>query len=668
MTAALSPTSSSLLLAVATVTLLASLSPSRCCSAFRMMTTTKSTGMAGISSREHHREQWAPGGRRHRSLVPSPPLSSTSRRPRRGGASLLPPGMSSTDVDNKDDDDDDTGRTSSSSAATATKFFELDDAFADDGTNVVGTKFFGGSSVKDELYVPEEEEMALVLQGVIDDDGGDDDARRRARRSEYRRFEDPNAFGDALAGRVGMALQFAINRILYDDDGSSSGGVASWTEDPSMTWSTPFPKSVKSGGGTPLSGLAASKSFYNRLDVAIISANTIEGMTTTTTTTTTAAGGCAVVKVRWDVGAVWPNLWESRVLLTGTSVLTIRDDDGYGGGFVLLDQRDVLDGGGDVVGALSSQLPPRFWDVYHIGMTPSAELDPRFDSPPPPPPLPLSLSSSGKMTNEHGGKKTRGLFSNYRLSYLPPRLVIEPSLVDVNGRDGRVAQALPNHAFTTAIKTMGPNKERFVPVTPVEVSISKAVVNDDGEGREGEVGSGSLVRWTIPIPPEFASRIALPLPAIDDDNDDDDENGESDDGRGGVKGGESPSLSITTKGKKKFTPPYTPGRTKRPPPTPPSSLSCTYTLRPTRLVATLPYAGNPQDEEVTTLRRRLYSEAVERDGHVPKLDPITGRPIFFFWMNDAKACFTRDGGLGMAVYEWRAGWSKSNEVGIELEP
>jgi hypothetical protein len=270
----------------------------------------------------------------------------------------------------------------------------------------------------------------------------------------------------------------------------------------------------------------------------------------------------------------------------------------------------------------------------------------------------MSSSSSGKITNERGGKKTRGLFSNYRLSYLPPRLVMVPSLVDANGRDGRAAQALPNHAFTTAIKTMGPNKERFVPVTPVEVSISKAMSDDDG----GE-GGGSLVRWTVPVPPEFASRIALPLPAIGDDDDDDD-----DDDREGGTGVESPPLAITASGRKRFTPPYTPGRTNRPPPIPPSSPSCEYALRPTRLVATLPYAGNPQDEDVTTLRRRLYSEAVERDGHVPKLDPDTGRPIFFFWMNDAKACFTRVGGLGMAVYEWRAGWSKSNEIGIELEP
>jgi hypothetical protein len=553
---------------------------------------------------------------------------------------------------------------SSSSAATAVKFFELDDAFADDGTNVVGTKFFGGSSVKDELYIPEEEEMALVLQGVI----VEEEDQRRGGPTDYHRFEDGNAFGDDFAGRVGAALQSAINRVLYDDDDDDdddddAGASALWTEDPSMGWTTPFPRR---GGprGTPLVELAASRAFYNRLDVAIISAITLER----TTTTGGGGGGTAAVEVRWDVGAVWPNPWESRVLLTGTSVLTVREEGGGAGGggacggFVLLGQRDVLDGGGDIVGALSSQLPPRFWDVYHIGMTPSAELDPRLNSPPTSSSRSLSTSSSsGKEMNERGGGKRGGPFSAYRLSYLPPRLVIEPSLVDSNGRDGRAAQALPNHAFTTAIKTMGPNKDRFVPASPVEVSISK--VADDGGG---EGGGGSLVRWTVPVPPEFASRIVLPLPAIGGEDVDDDDDGGGGGGGGEASGG-SPPLGITTT-RKKFTPPYTPGRTSRPPPTPPASLSCGYALRPTRLVATLPYAGNPQDQEVTRLRKRLYDEAVERDGHVPKLDPVTGRPMFFFWMNDAKACFTRDGGLGMAVYEWRAGWSKSNEVGIELVP
>merc|ERR1712238_600136 len=86
--------------------------------------------------------------------------------------------------------------------------------------------------------------------------------------------------------------------------------------------------------------------------------------------------------------------------------------------------------------------------------------------------------------------------------------------------------------------------------------------------------------------------------------------------------------------------------------------------QPRRLCATLQYGGNPQDEKVTDLRKSLYNQ-VTKDGYKPKL--VNGRPKFFFLQNDAKACFTADGGLGMVVYDWRLELTQSNEVGIELE-
>jgi len=496
------------------------------------------------------------------------------------------------------------------------KFFELEDAFEDDGENVVGTKFFGGNTVKEELYVPEEEERALELQNVIK-------ATQQQQEVEYKRFEDTNAFGDEMAKRVGESLQMAINAILYNEESSSSeGGVASWKEDPSVSWETPFSKSNE-GSSSPLKELASSKSFYNKLDVAILSGNTIKS-----------DGNNHAIEVRWDVGAVWPNPWESRILLTGTSILTVREADDS---LVLLKQLDRLDGkdAKDMVGSLSSQLGPRFWDVYHIGMSPSSEMDPRLDVPP---------SSSTKALSKGNMGRKKGLLSGYNLSYLPPRLVTEPSLVDTNGRAGRTAQALPNHGFTTAIKTMGPNKEDFVPVSPIEITISKV---PDMEG--------STIEWSVPVPPEVASKSVLPLPLLEDEMEDSDDDDDSDSESLAIKNNDTPSNFSS------------PGRIKRPPPNPPQNLGCRYSLRPSRLVATVPYAGNPQDEDVTQLRRQLYQQVVEKDGFKPKLDPVTNRPIFFFWMNDAKACFTRAGGLGMAVYEWRAEWSKSNEIGIELE-
>jgi len=508
---------------------------------------------------------------------------------------------------NKDGDE------SSSDSSTKVKFFELDDAFEDDGENVVGTKFFGGNTLKEELYIPEEEEMALELQKVKSIVTKED--------TEYNRFQDTNAFGDDLARRTAEALQFAINKILYDD--YIDDRVASWKENPSIVWETPFPKTNNAGGNSPLMEMKASQNFYNKLDVAILSAKTIES---------TADAG--LVEVRWDVGAVWPNLWESRVLLTGTSLLSIRDDKDKNS-IMLLKQVDKLDGNKplDIVGSLSSQLPPRFWDVYHIGMSPSAELDPR-----------LTTLSPSQLSTSRGNK---GILSSYTLSHLPPRLVTEPALVDTNGRFGRTAQALPNHGFTTAIKTLGPNKQQFVPVSPIEVSISKV------EGQDG-----SLIKWTVPVPPEFASKAVLPLPVIEEGEDDEEDNVSNDDASA-TSSANTPSKTTSS--------PYSSRNPNTPAPEAPQSLQCNYSLRPPRLVATLPYAGNPQDEEVTELRRQLYKQVVENDGFKPKLDPVTKRPAFFFWMNDAKACFTREGGLGMAVYEWRADWAKANEIGIELE-
>jgi len=483
------------------------------------------------------------------------------------------------------------------------KLFELEEAFEDDGKNVVGTKFFGGSAVKEELYIPEAEERALELQNVEQD----------TVKLEFSRFHDTNAFGDDTSKRVGQALQAAINQILYDE--SDDSFTSCWMEHLALIWETPFSKSKSS----PLTQLAESKTFYNKLDVSILSANTIKS-----------GEFNSIVEVRWDIGAVWPNPWEPRVLLTGTSKLTIQEDDDR---LVLLKQVDELDGkdSKDVIGALLSQLAPRFWDVYHIGMTPPAEIDPRFDVP---------ITSNGLATKTSGNKS---IFSQYKLSYLPPRLMTEPSLLDTNGRTGRTAQALPNHGFTTAIQTMGRWRTKFVPVSPVEVAISKVGDRDASE-----------VKWSIPVPPEFASRAVLPLPALEEIDEGDSDKGDDDENGLAIIKDNVVSKSSSRK-------------LAAPPPNPPQSLKCNYTLRPCRLVATMPYAGNAQDEEVTQLRRQLYQEVVERDGFKPKLNPETNRPQFFFWLNDAKACFTRAGGLGMAVYEWRGKWNKSNEIGIELE-
>ena len=48
------------------------------------------------------------------------------------------------------------------------------------------------------------------------------------------------------------------------------------------------------------------------------------------------------IKSRWEISVIWPNTWESRVLIGGTSALTV-DKESSG---LILSQTDKLDLGG----------------------------------------------------------------------------------------------------------------------------------------------------------------------------------------------------------------------------------------------------------------------------------------------------------------------------------
>jgi len=431
---------------------------------------------------------------------------------------------------------------------------------------VFGAEFFGGNKQKEELFDPVAEDRAAELarqeREAMQLDGG---------KTSYKRFEDTSCFVDDDASDMARRLQAAINGALYDEDEA----VAIYSTSDAFAWTTPFPRAKNSK--TPLDELSNALSFYKRTDVAVVGGRTLPASSSSSEE--------KEMEFRWEISVTWPNFWESRVLLTGTSRVVVDMSS-----LTIVRQSDKLDGGENVVAAIGSQLNPRFWDLYHIGMTPSAELTPR-----------LKPRSDNK----------KGLFSgSYELCEVPPRLVVQPTMLDLGGREESIALLVPNHAFCTIIKTTGPKKQRYIPVSPVEVAISRDA--------EAEV---NRVTWSIPIPPEVLAAASsdgeLPLPAPDQETSSD------------------------------------------------RNAMSTYKLQPRRLVATVPFGGNPQDEEVAKVRKDLY-DSITKDGLKPKLDD-SGRPKFFFWQNDAKACYVADGGLGMAVYEWRPSFVKGNEVGIELE-
>ena len=440
-------------------------------------------------------------------------------------------------------------------------------------TEVYGAKFFGGSAVKEELFDPQVEESATI----------------DAPSYTYSRFQDARAFPDDFARRFAYGLQQLLNSVLYEGSDRTQDALLAHpahtlTYAPNLQWNSPF---RTASSRNPLDEIITALLFYKRLDIAVISSHTLSNTPPFTT----------LLQVRWAISLLWPNILQSRVLLTGVSTINVqtRDQD-----MVILSQTDKLDMGGkdgrDLVDALASQLQPRFWDLYHISATPSAEIMPR----------------------RRTTKNKPNIFSPYTLFEIPPSLVYQTTLLDSGSRNDRYAQYIPNHAFTSFIKTMGPQEQRYVPTSPIEINIRRTT-DQTTTTSSSSSSSSSTITWTIQISPEFISYSStLPLPELGDSDDDD-----------------------------------------------PSPGSSKYMYRPQRLVATIPHGGNPQDVDIADIRKTLYQSVVQ-DGFKPCLDEL-GKPIFFYLQNDVKACFTSDGGLGMAVYEWRPKSFKSNEVGIELE-
>jgi hypothetical protein len=471
---------------------------------------------------------------------------------------------------------------------------------------VVGAQFFGGNKQKEELFDAVAEEQA----GITTMDSAD--------RYLFHRFENRNAFGDETVASVALVLQNQISAVLYEQqpmsvDGSSTTTTSSGSSvaySPNCEWDSPFLQQTNGQTTTrlPLHELQAALDFYNRVDLAITGGST-----------TVQQSPFVVVQLQWELSVVWPAFWEPRVLLLGSSLVTLQQqqqctnnnsDTSSATTMVIVKQQDMLlnsdinnkNSSLDLMTSCLRQILPRFWDMYHIGMTPSAEVSPKLKA------------TSTKLTL--GRRLVRLLpLSKYQLYDLPARLYLQPQLFDLDVREDGNAGIIPNHAFSCVIKTMGPQRQRYVPASPVEVQV--VVVPSDNHGTTGAPPRLSL-QWKIPLSVEYQTLPTLNVPGPNEEAD-----------------------SATEP-------------------------ECQYVWQPPRRVATVSFGGSgPQDSSVPSVRQRLY-ESVVNDGLRPKIDAATGRPVFCFWQNTVKVCYTEEG-LGMAVYEWRPELSASNEVGIELE-
>jgi len=422
---------------------------------------------------------------------------------------------------------------------------------------VEGSQFFGGNKEKEEFFDPVAEAEAGIATFVPDTTSDAVDTIL-PKATTYDRFMDRDAFSDVDVAALAQNLQVQINAALYEgaeipaDVSSQQYTYVS----SALEWTTPLSRKGD-GGLSPLQELEAALEFYRRLDVAVVSGTRVSDST---------------FVLRWTISLAWPIFWEPRVLITGTSEVTVNERK------QITRQVDSLDDT-DLTASIARQVFPRFWDVYHIGMTPSTEVMPK-----------LSVKTSP--------------LAPYKVYDIPPQLVLQPTMKDLGTREDNNAGLIPNHGFSCVVKTMGPQKQRYVPTSPTEVQI-----------RPGSDGNVNL-KWTIPLGVEFLTNPSLLLPQPDQ---------------------ETPE-NIDPDAK--------------------------YVLQPRRQVATVPYAGGPQDVAIASIRKRFFEQIV-KDGLQPKLGE-SGRPLFFFWQNSVKTCFTEEG-LGMAVYEYRPDIAKANEVGIELQ-
>lgn len=399
---------------------------------------------------------------------------------------------------------------------------------------IVGAQFFGGNKEKEQFYDPVAEAEAGIQVPTNS--------------LCYNRFLDQAAFPNAEAATLAKNLQSTLNTVI---EGTPVDSLADCPYSTAVQWHS----AVKSSCEHPLRELEQACQFYRHIDVAVTSCKPLDD---------------GSLEFRWELSLVWPLFWEPRVVIVGASALTIANNE-------IVRQLDTFDS--DPMTSIALQALPRFWDFYHLGMTPSAEIAPRLKSKSP------SLA-------------------RYSVYELPPRLCLQPGQLDTGNREEGNASIIPNHAFSCVIKTMGPQRQRYVPATPIEVQL---LPDPDGQLQ---------VKWRIPISVEYASNGELALPASELDID------------------------------------------------PKTKPECEYRWLRERRIATVSYGGGPQDIGIAEVRKRLYDDVV-RDGWKPKTDS-SGRPIFFFLQNSVKACYSEEG-LGMAVYEWRPAVSKTDEVAVELE-
>ena len=171
------------------------------------------------------------------------------------------------------------------------------------------------------------------------------------------------------------------------------------------------------------------------------------------------------LEIEYQLSFWYPMLWRPRIIIPGRAY--IRTNDNFDSVSSVKENWDV-----SVLDIFTKQLPPRFWDFYHVFCSPTPEYPP---------------------------VKVLGQAGQVSFVELPRTVAIEYKWTGLGKYPGPPLLALPGFALTGELRTSRPNRDPFYTALPVEVQSSRFI---SPTGAEMKTSS-----WILHVPTALQQKV-----------------------------------------------------------------------------------------------------------------------------------------------------------------
>jgi len=161
----------------------------------------------------------------------------------------------------------------------------------------------------------------------------------------------------------------------------------------------------------------------------------------------------------------YPMPWRPRIIIPGQITLTFTDD--LSSISAVKEQWDVT-----VVDIMTKQLPPRWWDLWHVFSSPSPERPPSWNR-----------ASVGKVEFQE----------------LPERIALEVAWSNLAQYPGPPLTVVPTMALFGKLKTSKPRRDPYYAILPVEVQSTSFITT---EGKAVKQSS-----WVLTVPSNLQEQV-----------------------------------------------------------------------------------------------------------------------------------------------------------------